>query len=101
LVGGILMLIGFPLFLLVRTHSLEIKRSAWLWVYILGIVVISYLGDTNFVFENFLPIGPLGIITMPYDMIALTVFAILIFAWAYFANARATNTEGMKKAVSD
>lgn len=92
LIGGILMLAGFPLFLLVRTHSLEIKRSAWLWAYLIGIVAISYLGDTNFVFQNFLPVGPLGIITMPYDMIVLTVFAILIFAWAYFANARATNT---------
>ena len=96
LIGGILMLAGFPLFLLVRTHSLEIKRSAWLWVYIIGIILISYLGDTNFVFANFLPIGPLGIIPMPYDMIVLTVFAVLIFTWAYFANARATNTDGTR-----
>jgi amino acid transporter len=89
LVGGILMLIGFPLFLLVRTHKLELKRNAWLWVYIIGILMISYLGDTNFVFENFLPIGPLGIIQMPYDIAVLSVFAILIYAWAYIANSRA------------
>ena len=88
LVGGILMLIGFPLFLLVRTHKLELMRNAWLWVYIIGIMVVSYLGDTNFVFENFLPIGPLGIIKMPYDIAVLTVFAILIYAWAYIANSR-------------
>ncbi len=89
LVGGILMLIGFPLFLLVRRHKLEMKRNVWLWVYILGIVVVSYLGDTNFVFENFLPIGPLGIIKMPYDIALITIFAILIYAWAYIANSHA------------
>jgi len=89
LVGGILMLIGFPLFLLVRTHKLELMRNAWLWVYIIGIMAVSYLGDTNFVFENFLPIGPLGIIKMPYDIVLLAVFAILIYTWAYLANSRA------------
>jgi hypothetical protein len=83
------MLIGFPLFLLVRTHKLELMRNAWLWVYIIGIMAVSYLGDTNFVFENFLPIGPLGIIKMPYDIVLLAVFAILIYTWAYLANSRA------------
>lgn len=87
LVGGILMLAGFPLFLLVRTHGLQIKRTAWIWVYIVGILVVSYLGDTNFIYQNFLPIGPQGIITMPYDAILLIIFAIFIFAWAYKANS--------------
>jgi amino acid transporter len=91
LVGGILMLIGFPLFLLVRRHNLELKRNIWLWVYILGIMVVSYLGDTNFIYENFLPIGPLGIIHMPYDIIVLTIFAIVIYAWAYASNTRNTS----------
>jgi amino acid transporter len=86
LIGGILMLIAFPLFLLVRRHNLEVKRTAWIWVYIIGIISVSYLGDTNFVFENFLPFGPLGIIKMPYDIVLLAVFAILIYTWAYFAN---------------
>ena len=87
--GGILMLIGFPLFLLIRTHNLEFKRTAWIWAYIIGIMVVSYLGDTNFTYNNFLPFGPQGIITMPYDMILLTIFAIVIYAWAYFTNANA------------
>ena len=82
------MLIGFPLFLLVRTHKLEIKRNAWLWVYILGIMIVSYLGDTNFVFANFLPISPLSIITMPYDMVVLAVLAVAIYVWAYIANVK-------------
>jgi len=88
LVGGILMLIGFPLFLLVRTHQFDFNRTAWIWVYIIGVMLVSYLGDTNFVFSNFLPISPLGIITMPYDMAVLAVFAVLIYAWAYVANTK-------------
>jgi amino acid transporter len=88
LVGGILMLIGFPLFLLVRTHHLDLRRNTWLWIYILGIVIVSYLGDTNFIYENFLPVGPLGIIHMPYDILVLTIFAILIYAWAYVSNTK-------------
>jgi amino acid transporter len=83
LVGGILMLIGYPLFLLVRRHNLEFKKTAWILVYLVGLMLISFLGDTNFIYENFLPIGPQGIIVMPYDMILLTIFAILIFVWAY------------------
>jgi amino acid transporter len=92
LVGGILMLAGFPLYGLVRTHKFDFKRSAWLGVYIIGIMLVSYLGDPNFVFANFLPISPLGIITMPYDMILLAIFAVVIFAWAYHANVHAENT---------
>jgi amino acid transporter len=94
LVGGILILVGFPLFLLVRRHNLGLKRNIWLWVYILGIMIVSYLGDTNFVFENFLPIGPLGMIQMPYDMVLLTVFAILIYVWAYVSNTRNASSSG-------
>ena len=82
------MLIGFPLFLLVRTHDLDFKRTAWIWVYIIGVMVVSYIGDTNFVFSNFLPIGPLGILKMPYDMIVLAIFALAIFAWAYVSNSK-------------
>jgi amino acid transporter len=88
LVGGVLMLIGFPMFLLIRRHNLDVKRTAWIWVYIIGVVVVSYIGDPNFVFSNFLPIGPVGILKMPYDMVVLAIFAVLIFAWAYVANAK-------------
>ena len=88
LVGGILMLLGFPLFLLVRTHKLEFKRTAWIWVYIIGVMLVSFLGDTNFVFSNFLPVSPLGIIPMPWDSLVLTIFAVVIYAWAYFANTK-------------
>jgi len=82
------MLLGFPLFLLVRRRKLEVRRTAWIWVYILGIILVSYLGDTNFVFANFLPISPLGIITMPYDIVVLASFAVVIYIWAFVANTK-------------
>jgi amino acid transporter len=88
LVGGILMLVGFPLFLLVRTHRLDFKRTAWIWIYIIGVMLVSYLGDPNFVFSNFLPVSPLGIITMPWDIVVLAAFAVVIYASAYFANTK-------------
>ncbi len=86
LVGGILMLIGYPLFLLIRRNNLELKRNLWIFVYIGFIMVMSLIGDVNFIYENFLPIGPLGIIPMPYDMIVLTIFAIVMYFWSYKAN---------------
>jgi len=101
LVGGILMLIGFPLFLFVRTHDAraQLKKTLWLLVYLIGIIVISYLGDTNFIYNNFLPIGPQGIISMPYDMLVVTAFAIFIFAWAYFANTQTKETTVTKESI--
>jgi hypothetical protein len=86
LVGTVITLIGFPLYFTLKQHKIEWKRQAWLVVYIIGIAVISLLGDTNFIYQNFLPIGPMGIIPMPYDALVLTVFALLIFIWAYRAN---------------
>jgi amino acid transporter len=86
LVGAVATIIGFPLYLTLGQHKLQLKRQAWLIVYIVGLVVISLLGDTNFVYQNFLPIGPMGIIPIPYDFFVLAVFALLIFIWAYKAN---------------
>ncbi len=85
-VGGILTLIAFPMFLFLKGHKLDLKRHLWLLVYVSGLVVISLLGDTNFVLDNFLPVGPQGIITLPYDAVIVSVFALVIFVWAYYSN---------------
>ena len=86
LVGAVATIIGFPLYLTLGRHDLQLKRQAWLIVYIIGLAVISLLGDANFTYQNFLPIGPMGIIPIPYDFAVLVVFALAIFAWAYKAN---------------
>jgi amino acid transporter len=100
LIGGILMLLGFPLFLLARTKNLQFGKTAWIAVYIVGIIIVSYLGDTNFIYENFLPIGPQGILVMPWDMLVLTIFAIIMFYWAYVSNTRLEKTVTAKKEVT-
>jgi len=84
LVGAVLMIIGAPLFYLFkRPIAGEIKRTAWIWVYLIGLAVISYIGDPFFTFDNFLPIGPMGLIHYPYDTIVVAVFSLVIFGWAY------------------
>lgn len=82
------MLIGYPLYLTFRGKKFEFTRNLWILVYLVFIIVMSFIGDTNFIYENFLPIGPLGLIPMPYDMVVVTAFAILIFAWAYKVNTK-------------
>lgn len=96
IVGALLTLIGFPLFLVVKSHKFEWGRSAWVWFYAIGLVIISLLGDSNFVYGNFLPIGPLGILPMPYDLLVLVTFSILIFYWAYKANTSQTQLRDFK-----
>ncbi len=101
-VGGVLTLIAFPMFLIFKNHhDLNLKRHLWLLVYVAGLVVISLLGDTYFVLDNFLPIGPQGIISTPYDAILVIVFSIGIFIWAYYANIGSTKTLTQKPAIKD
>jgi amino acid transporter len=88
LVGGLLVLTGYPAFLLVKEKESDWKKSLWVPVYILGIVIISFLGDPKFMFNNFLPWNPLGYLTMPYDLVILGIFAIIIFSWAYKENIK-------------
>ena len=84
LVGAILMVLGAPLFYLFkRPIAGEIKRTAWIWVYLVGLAVISYIGDPFFTFDNFLPVGPQGLIHYPYDTIVVAGFSLIIFGWAY------------------
>lgn len=87
LVGAGLMLLGYPLFILVKgERPFELTRNLWLIAYLAGIIIMSYIGDPTFIYQNFLPIEPLGLLVMPYDLLVLTVFSLAIFAWAYKTN---------------
>jgi amino acid transporter len=88
LVGMVLLFIGFPVFLLIRTTHLELKRNLWIIVYLIGIVIISFIGDTHFVLENFTPWKPLGYLKMPYDLITLTIFSAFIYFWVVRQNIK-------------
>lgn len=87
LVGAVLTLIGFPLYLFVKNKKMEFLRHAWFWAYVVGLTMISFVGDTNFITSGVLSIpGPLGYLPMPYDLVVVAVFSTLIFLWAYKAN---------------
>jgi len=93
LVGAILIILGAPLFhLFKRPVAGEIKRTAWIWVYLVGLAVISYIGDPFFTFDNFLPVGPQGFIHYPYDTILVAIFSLLIFIWAYNSSVRSRSS---------
>ncbi len=87
MVGSVLMLLGFPLFLFVR-KPVEWRRNAWIAVYLLGIVGISAIGDPQFVSHNFTGFTPLGYLEMPYDMVVLFFFALAIAFWAIHTNEK-------------
>lgn len=84
IVGAVLMMLGAPLFYLFeRPIAGELKRTAWIWVYLIGLAVLSYIGDPFFTFDNFLPIGPIGLMHYPFDTIVVAIFSLIIFGWAY------------------
>jgi len=85
IVGAVIMFIGAALFFWFKRTGVfaELKKAPWIWVYLIGLVVISYVGDPFFTYQNFLPVGPMGLILFPYDVIVLAIFALLMFVWAY------------------
>jgi hypothetical protein len=93
------MLIGFSLFYLTSVSKTEYHSTTWIAVSLVGLMVMSYLGDPNFIYRNFLPIGPQEIIPTPYDIIILTVFAILIYISAYRSSIRLRIRDGRGETV--
>ncbi len=87
LTGCIIALSAIPVYLYYakgeRSIAEEIKKNYWYIIYLVVIPIISLLGDQNFVYANFLPIGPLNIIRIPYDMVVLAIFATIIYFLAY------------------
>lgn len=86
LVGSLLMLSGYPTYLLVKDRDTDWKRTLWVPVYMLGIVLISFLG--NLTSSNFLPVDSLKVLKAPYDLILLGAFSIVIFIWIYKKNVK-------------
>jgi hypothetical protein len=50
------------------------KNGLWYIVYIIVMVVISYLGDTTY--------GGLGILSFPYDFLVIIIVAVIFYYWA-------------------
>lgn len=87
LIGVVLILISYPLYLFTG-KKIQFFRTLWLVVYLIGVCVISLIGDPAFEFNNFLDIRPLGLLPMPIDLIILAIFAIVIYIWAYNVNKK-------------
>ncbi|MEM7174794.1 MAG: APC family permease [Chlamydiota bacterium] len=88
-IGIILFLIGLFAFLFVPNKAFEWKRNVWLFAYLVGIAACSFLGGSeDTLIEDVAFPRPLGWLTLPYDLVALSLFAIAIYIWAYLANVR-------------
>jgi APA family basic amino acid/polyamine antiporter len=60
----------------------ELKQTSWYFAYLLGLTVLSLVGDETFTYNNFLPISPLNIFKTPLDILAVSIFATAIYMWA-------------------
>lgn len=73
-----LTLIGLLVFGVLRTKdrplAQELRTGAWLVVYLVAIIVFSYLGGTAF--------GGNNSIAAPWDSIIVGIFALALYAWA-------------------
>jgi amino acid transporter len=86
LVGAILMLAGLPLYLLFRRPTgRETFKVLWIAVYLVGIIVISYLGNPIFVYDNFLSVHPINLFGTPEDIGILVAFGLVMYFWAYYS----------------
>jgi basic amino acid/polyamine antiporter, APA family len=99
-VGTGLLFVGIPGYfvtlLLRRATYRESKAVLWIVAYLGGLGTISYLGDQFFIYENFLQptngypitVEPMGLLNMPYDLIVLVAFAIVMMLWGYYSALR-------------
>jgi basic amino acid/polyamine antiporter, APA family len=95
--GTAVIFAGIPAYfvtLLLRTSTYqESKPVLWVAAFVGGIGVISYLGDQFFIFDNFLTTGPpnnypitvqpIGLLNMPWDIVVLVAFGLLMYWWGY------------------
>ena len=94
LLGTLVLFVGLPAyfltFLVRRSAIAESKGILWIVTYLAGIGIISYVGDPFFVYQNFLTpptypitLQPMGLLDLPWDLVVLTVFGLLMFVWGY------------------
>ena len=92
MVNAFLFLFAYPLFFTIK-RSCEFKRNLWFPVYVIGVMIISILGDEKFRYSNFTAFSPLGYLPLPFDLIVLGLFATAIFFWVYKINVRSVKEE--------
>ena len=86
-------LIGFALLTLsmltdenARAQSLDWRSADWLWPYLLGMAVISYLGSFDTRTPSSIPLigleGPRNVLTFGWDILAVAVLSVAVYAFA-------------------
>ena len=56
--------------------SLDFRHTVWLWPYLIGMVVISYLGQYG---------GGIGFFPLWIDIVIVIAFSLVIFYWAVYS----------------
>lgn len=99
-VGSLLLFAGLPAYfvsLLLRNDTIrESKGVLWIATYLAGLGIISYVGDQFFIYQNFLQpsngypitLQPMGLLTMPYDLVVLVLFSSAMMLWGYYSALR-------------
>jgi len=86
LIGFILLGLSFATSAPERRPSLDWSSAIWLWPYLIGLVVISYLGSFDFKKTNSVPLigltGPRNDLTFGWDMLVMAVFSVAIYVLA-------------------
>jgi len=69
-----------------RRPSLDWASAAWLWPYLIGIGVISYLSSFDIETPSHVPLiglhGPRNTLTFGWDVLAMTLFSVAVYAFA-------------------
>jgi amino acid transporter len=72
--GFVLLAIGHIVNPSELTPTMDWRGGSWLWPYLAGMVVLSYIGATDF--------GGIGVIPFGWDILAVAVFSLAIYFYA-------------------
>jgi amino acid transporter len=63
----------------------DLKAGAWVPVYIIALVILSYIGGVTF--------GGIGILKFPIDLIVVAVVALVFYFWSLYSGYRTEDIE--------
>jgi hypothetical protein len=86
LIGFVLLAVSTAVESTARNASLDWRSAAWLWPYLLGMGAISYLSSFDTGTPSSIPLlglhGPRNELTFGWDILAVAVFSLVIYAFA-------------------
>ena len=79
-----------------RSLSLDWRSAIWLWPYLLGMAAISYLSSFDTGTPSSIPLlgldGPRNVLTFGWDILAVALLSLFIFALAIRSRLPAERT---------